>query len=539
MRGVFRSVPEEGNTNGRERRWFLAAQHRREPMHTMRCLHRHLQAAGTHRRQESREGDNSVVMEISTSKRDVIWNYVGTFVSMTSGFILLPLLLAFLTEDELGLWYVFLAISNLTQLFEWGFEPTFARNIVFVLSGGRKLTREGRDASNVAPGVDWHLLRVVFSASKMVFGVVAVASAILECTLGTAYVAYIASSVEGCAHWISWAIFCLAIFLNLYFLYCVTFLRGTGDVAGENRAKTFARLMQIAVSALLLFAGMGLVGAAIGFLVNGLMMRVLAFRYLKQNKEIRQVLSRRGGIELSEIWQVFRTISFVALRSTVVQFASYAATQASTILCSLFLSLGATGLFSVAMQFANAVCNFAGAYIRSYLPSLQAAFSIADLTRARRVTSRGLTAYWLLVVAGSIAVPVIVFPLVHIIRPDKALDVSLFFGLTVYLALWNHCSLMNNIMLSANFIPFTKSYVVSAVAGIAIASALTALTDFGAWGIVIGLLLAQSAYNNWHWPHWVMRYLGTTYKAILADGFGWMKSKLEVVLLGARHGKLG
>ena len=108
-------------------------------------------------------------MKITTSRADVIWNYVGTIVSMSSGFILLPLLLAFLTPDELGLWYVFLAISNLTQLFEWGFEPTFARNIVYVLSGARKLTPEGCDADSVKEDVDWHLLSVVFKASKVIF----------------------------------------------------------------------------------------------------------------------------------------------------------------------------------------------------------------------------------------------------------------------------------------------------------------------------------------------------------------------------------
>lgn len=42
-------------------------------------------------------------MAFRTKRSDVIWNYVGTVVSMASGFVLLPLLMRFLSGDELGL----------------------------------------------------------------------------------------------------------------------------------------------------------------------------------------------------------------------------------------------------------------------------------------------------------------------------------------------------------------------------------------------------------------------------------------------------
>lgn len=114
---------------------------------------------------------------IKTRKADVIWNYIGTIVSMTSGFILLPLLMCYLSDDELGLWYVYVALSNFAMLFEFGFNPTFARNIVYVVSGARHLSVEGCDKESVEEGIDWHLLNVVIKASKVIYAIIAVVAA--------------------------------------------------------------------------------------------------------------------------------------------------------------------------------------------------------------------------------------------------------------------------------------------------------------------------------------------------------------------------
>lgn len=465
-------------------------------------------------------------MEIRTSKADIVWNYIGTVVSMSSSFILLPLLLAFLSGEELGLWYVFLSISTLSQLFQWGFEPTFARNIVYVLTGARILTKEGCDSESIEDGVDWHLLRVVFKTTKIVFGIIAVVSAAAAATIGTAYVGYISSGIQGWSHWVAWGIFVLAIFLNLYFLYTVAFLRGTGDVAGENRATTIAKAVQLALSAVLLVLGMGLVGAALGFLANGICLRVLALHYLKRHKGVAEVYASRGEVKNSEIREVLGTVSFVSIRNCAVQFASYASTQASTILCSLFLTLTDTGLFSVSMQLGNAVSNFAATYFRSYLPSLQSAYGSGDIKREKEIVSHGLIVFWLLIGLGTLAVPTVIFPLIRLIRPDEALDIALFVGMNLYLAFNTHCDLMTSVILSANYIPFFKSYMIAAVVGIVISAFLMSFTQLGAWGLVIGLLISH-LYNYVKWPKWVMKSFSTSYAGCVQEGASWLLNTLR------------
>lgn len=466
-------------------------------------------------------------MAIVTTKRDVLWNYAGTITSMTSGFLLLPLLLAFLSPDELGLWYTFVAVSNLAQLFEFGFNPTFARNIVYCMSGARRLAKTGCDFSSVREGVDWHLLKTLFRASGAIYALIASMMLALLVSVGTLYVSTITAGLEGTGHWVFWAIFCAAIFLNLYYLRYVTFLRGVGDVAGENRAKTFAKLIQLGLSAALLAAGAGLVGASVGYLANGLLLRVFARRCISRHADVSKGLaSDTDKVTWAEMKEVFSTISTLAWRDGIVQIALFACTQATSIMASLFLGLAETGTYSMMLQLGNAVSNFASAYANSFFPAFQSSFSESNRGRMREIVERSISAYWSLGLFGAAGVVLVIFPLLTLVKPDTVLSVPLFLALSGYYLILNHYSIFCNYIISMNQIPYMPAYLISSSLGAGLCCVLTAWAGLGAWGLVLGQAIPQLAYNAWYWPHFIMRELGESYLSSLSSGFGWWRNKV-------------
>ena len=439
---------------------------------------------------------------IKTSKKDVIWNYIGTTVSMSSGFVLLPLLMHFLTPDELGLWYVFVAISNLAMLFEFGFNPTFARNIVYVISGARRLTQEGCDFNSVEEGVDWHLLKTVIRASRLVYAAIAVAVSLTLATAGTAYVNAISSQTSNAGSWVSWGIFVVSVFLNLYFLYSITLLRGYGDVAGENRAKTFARLAQLGVSALLLLAGMGLVGASLGYLANGVLLRIFASVQLRKHGEIRTgVVSDGSSVSIAEVRSVLATVSHLAWRDGFVQLACYASTQAMSIVGSLTLGLAETGTYSVLLQFGNAVYHFASAYPKSFFPAFQSAHTSHDIERQREIVSKGIVAYWGLFLLGVAGVSIVVMPLLPLVKEGFVPNLPLFIALSLYLGLWNQHSIFCNYIIGMNEIPYVCGYVVAALIGVPLSYLLSGTLGWGPWGL--GPSLSINPGKNDRGPNWL------------------------------------
>ncbi len=464
---------------------------------------------------------------IKTRKTDVIWNYAGTLVIMSSGFVLLPLLMRYLSSEELGLWYVYLAVSNFAQMFEFGFNPTFARNIVYVVSGARRLSVKGCDTARVEEGIDWHLLNTLIKASKVVYALIALVVTVLLATLGSVYVAFVTQGMDPAVVWGSWPLFCVAVFLNLYFLWSTTVLRGYGDIAGEKKALVASKVAQLAVSAALLVAGLGLFGAAVGYLVNSVLFRVMAVLALRKHRDIEE--GRRSDtlpVEASAIKDVFQTIFHVAWRDGFVQFALYASTQAMSILSSLFLGLSETGTYSVLLQFANAVASFAVAYPDSFFPAAQSAYAEGDTRTQRGYVCTGIVGYWALHILGAVGVCVVFLPLLPLIKPGLTVDFPLFVVMLLYLGLLKQHSIFCCYIVGMNEIPYLWGYTAAAVAGTGLAWLLCAVFGMGAMGIVLGQAISQLAYNNWKWPTYLCEKLGFTYRECLRDGVIAWKERL-------------
>lgn len=461
---------------------------------------------------------------IRVRKKDVVWNYVGTVVSMGSNFVLLPLLLLFLSSEQIGLWYVFLAIAGFAQLLEFGFTSTLSRNILYCLSGVRDLKKTGVSCENGE--INWHLLRATLKTTRFIYGVIGVIGFVFASTVGTIYVSSVTGEFSIGWSLPAWVIFDLSIFTNLFYLYKLTFLRGIGDVAGENRAKTVARVGQLIITTALLLCGFELLAAAVGYFAYSMLMRTIAGRAFSSDEHISDgIASDSSPIGRSEIFEILKSVSFVASRDGVVSVAWYGATQATTLICSVFLGLAETGTYSVMMQLATALYNFGSAYLRSCLPMFQSAFVAGDEETQRKTVEHGISnfvwVYW-----TGVVVIAVCLPLLALFKSDFICSRSLFFGLAGYLFLLNQHSLFCNLIVSMNEIPYFKAYIISTAAGIGLSCLLCGAFGLGVWGLLLGQFVPQLVYNNWRWPSYILRRLGMTYIGTLRAGTRWWAVKL-------------
>ena len=463
---------------------------------------------------------------IKVSKRDVVWNYIGTIASMASNFALLPLLLIFLSSEQIGLWYVFVAISGFAQLLEFGFTSTLARNILYCLSGAKKLTKQGCDYGSVSGEVDWHLMRSVLITSKTIYAVLGFIALFAAAIFGSIYISSVTNGFAISGSFPAWIVFVISIFTNLYFLYCLTFLRGVGDVAGENRAKTIARLGQLLITAVLLVLGLNLIAAAIGFLAYSTLLRFIAIYEFNRHEDIKRgIAADRGKVDRSEMFGVLKTVSFVAWRDGVVSLAWYGATQATSLLCSAFLGLEQTATYSVMLQFATAIHNVSSAYMRSCFPMFQSAYVRGDKSVQRDVVERGISCYVTMFFCATVVVT-ICLPVLTLFKKDFLCDPLLFIGIATYYFLLNQHSLFCNIIVSMNQIPYFKAYLISTIAGICVSCVLCGVFHWQAWGLVIGQAVPQLLYNNWHWPKYVLDCVGVGYISAIKNGIYWWTNKI-------------
>ena len=153
----------------------------------------------------------------------------------------------------------------------------------------------------------------------------------------------------------------LHIFLNLYYGYYASFLRGVGNVAQANKNTVYARVIQLFLMIVLLVSGFDLLGVCIAYLAYGTVFRLLGKKYFYQYKNIGYELSRlKKKIPRGEIWEMVGIVWHNAWRDGLISFSNYFCIQASTIICSFYLSLAETGAYSIGVQLATAIAVIAG-----------------------------------------------------------------------------------------------------------------------------------------------------------------------------------
>lgn len=362
-------------------------------------------------------------MKINLSKQDILWSYIGTILSMGANLLMLPFLMFFLDENTLGIWYVFASIGAIATLFDFGFGVTFARNVTYSWAGARELKKECAElATNSEP--DYWLMKKVLKTCKIIYGIIAGSALLLLLTLGTGYVMFVSREINGYTHIIAWIIYAVAVFLNLYYGYYASFLRGVGDVAQANKNTVWARLLQIILMVVLLFMKFGLIGACVAYLAYGTLFRLLGKHYFYKYKGIGENLSKvKYEPSWDEIKEMISIVWHNAWRDGAISLCNYCCNQVSTLICSAYLSLAETGTYSIGVQIASAIATIAGTLYNTYQPELQVAYVVNDKNRMRKTMSMIVVSFVYLFILGTAAFCVMGVPLLRIIKPSVVVSI--------------------------------------------------------------------------------------------------------------------
>lgn len=439
-------------------------------------------------------------MKIMLSKKDIIWSYIGTIISMGANLIMLPFLMHYLDEDRLGMWYVFVSIGTIATLFDMGFAVTFARNITYCWSGAKHLKKENVEfVENSEP--DFKLMKDVLFTCKIIYGILAGAALLLLLTAGTGYISYISRGLTGSTHLIAWVIYAVAVFLNLYYGYYVSFLRGVGAVDRANKNTAIARMLQIALTIVLLFLGAGIIGACIAYLVYGTVFRLLGKYYFYNYQGIGDKLTEiKEKTDRSCVKEMLGIAWYNAWRDGMISICNYFCNQASTVICSIYLLLSQTGVYSIGVQIASAIAQIAGTLYNAYQPELQSSYINKDEKKTRRMMSMIVMSFVYLFILGTIAFSVVGIPFLRIVKPTAVASVPVFWGLCTYQFILKIRNCYTSYFSCTNRIIYMNGFIVSAILCVALSFIAIGLLDLGVWGLIGAQIISQAVYNLWKWP---------------------------------------
>ena len=445
-------------------------------------------------------------MNTKISGNDVIWNYIGIFMTMFGNFLNLPFMLKYMDSEVLGLWYVFLSIGGIVTLFDFGFNPTFARNISYIWNGAEKIVPEGVTYAK-GKEVNFNLLATLVKVSKIIYLVIAVAALVVLISCGTLYIKVVGKEVLTPIVWGAWYIYSIAVFMNIYYGCYTTFLRGVGAISIYNKINVGARIIQIVISITLLILEFNILAVALAYLLYGFILRFFSKRIFLKYCDIGKNISKVDNeISPNDLKEMFYSIWHNAWKDGIVTLANYITNQAGTLISSVFLSLTETGIYSMTVQLVTAIVTISGGLYSAYQPTLQAAYIVNDKKILKEKMSLIMCMNLYISLIGGGCLFLFGPPLIHLFNAEISLRRTVIIGVFIYMFLYRRQSTYASFISNMNYVPYVFPYIISSVSGILIAFLLMKYMQLGIWGMVLGQMIPQAIYNYWKWPNKVMRF---------------------------------
>lgn len=440
-------------------------------------------------------------------KRDVAWSYACTIFTIGAGVILLPFILNQMSAETVGIWNIFQTITALVMLLDFGFRPSFARNISYIFAGVKQLQVHGvANVADKATEVDYSLLRGTLLAMKKFYRWLAVAMFIVLATGGSVYFYYILQKYTGDKQdaMIAWILLIAINCYNLYTLYYDALLLGKGYIKQNQQITILGQIVYLSTAIGLIYSGFGLTAIVSAQLISTIIRRILAYKVFF-TKKLKEQLSRA---KVQDSQQIFSAIAPNAIKVGMTYLGGFLVNKSALLFGSAFLSLEQIACYGITLQVMDVMARCGTVVYQTFIPKLAQCRAEKALGQLRRyyqyATLSNLVTYivggivWVL--AGNWALGIIHSETTFV--PTVMLCTMLIISLLEH----NH-AISAGFIMADNKIPFFIPSLVSGAGTVLLLWFFLSPLQLGLWGMILAPGIAQLAYQNWKWPSVVIKEL--------------------------------
>ena len=441
-------------------------------------------------------------------KKDVIWSYASTLFLAGAGVILLPFILHYLSDETVGVWQIFQAITTLVLLLDFGFRPSFARNISYILSGVKHLQRVGvENVDDTQTDIDYSLLKGTLHAMRIFYRWLALGALLVLGVGGSVYLHFEVMSKYSGNHtdaWIAWAMLILINCYNLYTLYYDSLLLGKGYVKRSQQITIIGQSVYLLVAILLIYLGCGLTAIVSAQLLSILIRRLLSHKVFF-TKEMKSQLS---AIEPQSSRQILNAIFPNALKVGLTLLGGFCVNQSAILIGAHYLTLADTGAYGVTYRVITLISGIGLVIYQTCVPKLAHERVNNNLKELKRLYRLSIVSLLIVMVVLGVALMFggnWAMRLIHSQTLFLPRDMIMVMLLIQFLE-QNH-SIAAGFIMADNKVPFCIPSLLSGAATIVLLYLMLGPLNMGIWGMILAPGIAQLAYQNWKWPSVVIKEL--------------------------------
>ena len=439
-------------------------------------------------------------------KKDIIWSYVATIFRVGAGIILWPFILSQMSAETVGIWNVMITIMGFVALLDFGFQPSFARNISYIFSGVTKLQKVGIQTAVSDGNINFSLLKGTLNAMRKFYRWMALGVFVILGIAGTAYFYYILQKYSGdrTDAMIAWILLIAINSYNVYTFYYNALLLGKGYIRRERQIMILSQCVYLSLAIVLIYAGYGLTAIVSSQAVSIILQRILSYRVFF-TKELKQQLLHT---EADETKDILRAISPNAVKVGLTQLGGFCVTKSALLIGSAFLTLEETACYGITLHIIDILARCSTVYYQSITPKIAQSRANKDVIKLKYyfVCSIGiLVATFLL---GGAAIAFLGNWGLNMIGSETKFlpTIMLCVMLLVYLLETNH-SIAAGFISADNRIPFFIPSLLSGLGTVVLLWLFLSIFKWGVWGMILSQGIAQLVYQNWKWPSMVIKEL--------------------------------
>lgn len=435
-------------------------------------------------------------------KKDIAWSFVATIFMIGAGILLLPFILNKFSTETVGIWNIFQVITALVALLDFGFQPSFARNISYIFTGVKELKTEGVSHTTPIDDIDYELLQSTLLAMRRFYRYMALIVFVVLLTLGSCYLAYVLRSFSGnkIEIWIAW-VFLIAInCFNLYTFYYDALLSGKGYIKRAQQINVIGQLCYLLVGIGLIYAGCGLVSIVSSQLLAVIVKRILMNRVF-YTYDLKEHLAKVDSKSLqTKSKEILRIILPNAIKMGLTNVSGWLVYKSAIVIGSAMLSLEVMASYGITLQIVDILARCGTVVYMSYVPKISQYRVENNYKQLQKIYILSIGFMLLVMLLGG---AVVVFwgnwtlNLIH--SQTLILSNCLIIGLLiVHILEWNHV-ISWGFLLADNRVPFYIPSIISGVVTVVLTWIFLKM-GWGVWGLILAPGLTQLAYQNWKWP---------------------------------------
>ena len=440
-------------------------------------------------------------------RKDLYWNYAATFLRIASSALLIPFILRMMPSEMVGIWTIFMTITAFAGLLDFGFNPSFTRNVTYIFSGVRTLKVKGFESvSTENQTVDYGLLKGIISAMRWFYLRMAIVLFLLLATLGTYYIYSLLQNYKGNHQevYLAWTVLCIINTYNLYTLYYDSLLQGKGLVKRSKQIVIIGQTVYLIIGTILIMNGNGLVAIVAAQASSVVIIRWLSYhsfftREIKQKFHTSRPRPKR---------EVIKAIYPNALKIGLTSIGGFMVQRSAIIIGSLYLSLTEIASYGITMQLVAIVSGLAGIYTATYQPKIAQLRVEQNNSAIKELYLKGQIVLLLTYIAGGMGLLILGEWGIKLIGSQTQImpRILIFVAIIITFLESNH-SIAGMILLSKNEVPFFKASLLSGGTTILLLLLFFQFTNFGLWTMIAAPGFAQGVYQNWKWPIVVIKEL--------------------------------